>query len=107
MNVLYFDTRDVFEPEKIQALAASFEDVLRSVSEADFPHIPALKLRRMVAATIMASAKQGETDPANLRAAALSALAQIEPEAAPADASSADRLEPIRARTRASSGSRW
>jgi hypothetical protein len=73
-SVLFFDTRSVFGPEKIERLAAAFHEVLGSMSDADFASIPALTIRRMVAASIIAEARSGETDPARLKAAALASL---------------------------------
>jgi hypothetical protein len=73
-KVLFFDTRSVFEPERIQKLASVFKDVLGSISDADFAALPALTIRRLVATSLMEEARRGVLDPERLKAAALAAL---------------------------------
>jgi hypothetical protein len=72
--VLFFDTRNVFEPERIQRLAGVFKEVLGSISETDFAGLPALTIRRLVATTLMNEAQRGVRDPERLKAAALACL---------------------------------
>jgi hypothetical protein len=73
-QVLFFDTRNVFEPERIQKLASVFKDVLGSISDSDFAALPALTIRRLVATSLMEEARRGVLDPERLKAAALAAL---------------------------------
>ena len=73
-QVLFFDTRNVFEPERIQKLASVFTDVLGSISDSDFAALPALTIRRLVATTLMEEAQRGVLDPERLKTAALAAL---------------------------------
>jgi hypothetical protein len=72
--VLFFDTRNVFEPERIQRLAGVFKEVLGSISETEFAGLPALTIRRLVATTLMSEARGGVRDPERLKAAALASL---------------------------------
>jgi hypothetical protein len=79
--VLFFDSRNVFEPDRIEKLAAVFKDILGSISETDFATLSALTIRKTVAASLMDEARRGERDPARLKAAALAALsASLPPE---------------------------
>lgn len=88
--VLFIDTRNVFEPERIQRLAGVFKDVLGSISETDFAAIPALTIRRLVATSLMTEALRGVRDPERLKAAALASLGSMGGASVPQDRLSPD-----------------
>ena len=71
-----FDTRNEFGPERVAGVARAFEAALSSIMEHDYPEIPALDLRRIVASGIIAEAQRGENDPERLRQAGIEALTQ-------------------------------
>jgi hypothetical protein len=77
--VLFFDSRNVFEPDRIEKLAAVFKDILGSISETDFATLSALTIRKTVAASLMDEARRGECDATRLKAAALGALRALLP----------------------------
>ena len=83
--VLFFDTRNVFEPERIQRLASVFKEVLGSISETDCAGLPALTIRRLVATSLMTEALRGVRDPERLKAAALASLASAREASVPQD----------------------
>lgn len=78
-SVLFFDNRGVFEPDRLQTLTTVFKDVLGSISETDFVGVPALVIRRTVAASLMDEARRGESDVARLKIAAIAALKSLLP----------------------------
>ena len=69
-----FDTRNEFDPQRVAGVARAFKAALSSITEHDYPEIPALDLRRIVASGIIAEAQRGENDPVRLRHAGIEAL---------------------------------
>jgi hypothetical protein len=73
----FFDTRNEFDPERVNRLSCAFKAALAAVSEEDYPHIPPVMLRRLVASGIIAKARRGENSPERLKEAGLDALRRM------------------------------
>ena len=73
----FFDTRNEFDPERVNRLSCAFQAALGAVSEQDYPHVPAVRVRRIVASGIMAKARRGENNAERLKEAGLEALRRM------------------------------
>jgi hypothetical protein len=73
----FFDTRNEFDPERVERISRAFEAALSSITDEEYTDIPAVRLRRIVASGVVAKARRGENDPERLKEAGLDALKRM------------------------------
>jgi hypothetical protein len=60
--------------EAAHLLGVAYDQAIASIAEANFDHIPAKRIRDLIAMQIIECAREGERDPEKLRQRALAAL---------------------------------